>query len=502
MNRFVSLTSRLVLAAVLLVTMASLLIGSATIVALRASLNSQLDAEVESSLDRGTPPVYPGPRDGVGDGKGRGFRADNDGGDHGSGRDSGGFDDGNFAPGTLQATLGQTPTGVIIGLRDEDQRTLSASTLAQLDSVRLDGQAHPIQLDGYGAYRVAGRATGASSALVAGLPTRAIDETVGALIAWELLLTALGVGAATGLGLFVVRRQMQPLHEVAATAHTVSELPLAQGEIDLSARVPHHLTDERTEVGQVGSALNRLLEHVESSLHARHRSEQQVRQFVADASHELRTPLATIVGYTEFASNRPDDLESARLALSKVEGESARMTALVEDLLLLARLDSGRPLAREVVDVTRLLLEAVADAQVVSPGHHWRLDLPPEAIELNGDEARLHQAVTNLLTNAQKYTPVGSTVTVSASREGQTTTLSVHDDGPGFEPDIATEAFSRFVRGDAARTRATSGKDSGAGLGLALVKAIIEEHGGSVSLTSQPGDTLIVMSLPDRPQHP
>ena len=165
------------------------------------------------------------------------------------------------------------------------------------------------------------------------------------LIGWEALLIALGALLAAGGGLLLVRRQLRPLTEVAATAHAVAALPLAEGDIDLTERVPEHLTDERTEVGQVGAALNTLLAHVETSLEARHRSEQQVRQFVADASHELRTPLATIAGYTELARRRPDD-DNVRTALGKVEEESARMTSLVEDMLLLARLDAGRPLER------------------------------------------------------------------------------------------------------------------------------------------------------------
>ncbi len=191
---------------------------------------------------------------------------------------------------------------------------------------------------------------------------RDVDDTVADLVRLEVLATLLGVLAAAGVGTFVVRRQLAPLREVAATAHRVAELPLASGEIEMAERVPERLTDERTEVGQVGSALNAMLDHVEDSLGQRHRSEQQVRQFVADASHELRTPLATIAGYTELARRRP---ETSGTALDKVETESARMTALVEDLLLLARLDAGRPLERQPVDLSRLLLEAVDDARVV-----------------------------------------------------------------------------------------------------------------------------------------
>jgi two-component system OmpR family sensor kinase len=253
--------------------------------------------------------------------------------------------------------------------------------------------------------------------------------------------------------------------------------------------VPEDLTDERTEVGQVGSALNTLLVHVENSLAERHRSEQQVRQFVADASHELRTPLTTIAGYTELARRRPDDTGAVRTALGKVEEESARMTAMVEDLLLLARLDSGRPVDRQPVDLSRLLVETVSDARVVAPDHKWKLEVPEESIEVTGDVQRLHQVVTNLLTNARKYTPAGTTVTVTARPDG----FSVHDDGPGFPPGLADQAFERFARGDASRTR---GEQGGVGLGLALVKAIVTAHGGRVSLRSRPGSTEVTVSLP------
>ena len=321
--------------------------------------------------------------------------------------------------------------------------------------------------------------------MVTGLPTSDVDDTIDGLVRWEALLTLLGILAAAGAGTFVVRRQLRPLREVAATAHTVAELPLATGDIGVTERVPERLTDAHTEVGQVGSALNQLLEHVESSLAARHRSEQQVRQFVADASHELRTPLTTIRGYAELARRHPDDMQATVVALTKVEEESGRMTGLVEDLLLLARLDAGRPLAHEAVDLSRLVLDAVADARVLSPDHRWRVVADnPEATEVAGDYQRLRQVLVNLLTNARTYTPAGTTVTVSVRPDG----FSVHDDGPGFPPGL--DPFERFVRGDESRTGGSSG------LGLAIVKAIVGAHGGTVSLSSVPQDTTVDVRLP------
>lgn len=478
MTRFASLTSRLVLTAVALVAVVSLIIGATTALAMRSYLTDQLDDRVKSSLARaqvapnfiaygdvGGPPDGPGPvpPGGVDEIRGQ-------------------------SVGTLTAFWLTDYDGVLSDLITEGgkSRSVPDGALDLIDDLPVDGRPRTIDLPGVGSYRVAVTGSAANKVAV-GLPTSDVDNVVSSLILWEALLIVLGSLLAAGAGLVVVRRQLRPLREVAETAHAVSELPLSEGEIALSERVPDHLTDERTEVGQVGAALNSLLAHVESSLSARHRSEQQVRQFVADASHELRTPLTTIVGYTELARRRPDDPTVVHTALDKVEEESARMTSLVEDLLLLARIDAGRPLERAPVDLTRLLLESVADAQLLAPEHHWRLDLPDHAVEVLGDEQRLHQVVSNLLTNARKHTPAGTTVTVSAEARG----FAVRDDGPGFPPELVDHAFERFARGDASRNR-----EGGAGLGLALVDAIVSAHGGSVSLASEPGDTTVRVVLP------
>ncbi|WP_322920108.1 sensor histidine kinase [Nocardioides renjunii] len=473
-----TLTARLVAVAVLLVAVTALLIGTATTLAMKRNLDAQLDAQATESLVR----TVNAPRGGPGD----------DGGPDGDGD---GFDP--FRDilrqdeGALVAVVPEEGelTGAVRSEGDgESYGVAEPLSERQLESLHDDmpyAEYEPatVRIPELGSYRVVCH-EGEGGWVVVGLPTADVSRTISDLVRFELLATLLGVAAAAVAGTVVVRRQLAPLREVSATAHRVAELPLASGEIDMADRVPERLTDERTEIGQVGAALNTMLDHVEAALGQRHRSEQQVRQFVADASHELRTPLATIAGYTELARRRP---EATGTALAKVETESARMTALVEDLLLLARLDAGRPLAREPVDLSRLLLEAVDDARVVDPERSWRLVLPDAPLTVVGDGARLHQVVSNLLTNARKYTPPGSTVTVTGTAAG----FTVHDDGPGFPPDLAPRAFERFVRGDAARHRA-----GGAGLGLSLVEAIVASHGGSVALSSRPGGTTLTVRLP------
>ena len=471
-GRWRSLTARLVLTAVLLALAVSVLLGVATTLSMRHALTERLDDDVRATLAR----TVDGPDDGDRDGPPGGPSP---------------IDLRNQGPGTLLAVLGGDlgSDGIVVGRGPGEREDLDDEDLAELAALPPGDGVRTVRLDDLGGYRVAAADLGAQ-VLVVGLPSDEVDEAVGQLVVAELLLGLVAVVLAGGAAAVVVRRQLRPLHDVAATAHRVAALPLDSGDIELADRVPERLTDERTEVGQVGAALNTLLAHVESSLSARHRSEQQVRQFVADASHELRTPLATLAGYSELARRRPDDPDAQRTALAKVEEESARMTALVEDLLLLARLDSGRPLAREPVDLTQLLLEAVDDARVLAPDHRWRLELPEEVVEVTGDAARLHQVVTNLLTNARRYTPPGSTVTVSADPGG----FSVRDDGPGFPPDLLDRAFERFTRGDEARTR--TGEQSGLGLGLSLVRAIVAAHGGTVTLRSVPGETVVDVRLP------
>ena len=292
------------------------------------------------------------------------------------------------------------------------------------------------------------------------------------------------------LGTGLVRISLRPLRRVAATASRVAELPLADGQARLSERVPD--TNPRTEVGQVATAFNRMLGHVESALARRAASEARLRRFAADASHELRTPLAAIRGYAELARLHPGPVpDDVAHALARVESEAARMSVLVDELLLLARLDAGRPLASEPVDLTRLAIDATSDARVAGPAHRWVLELPDEPVLVRGDEHRLHQVIANLLSNARAHTPPGTTVTVQlAAPDPQHVELSVTDDGPGIPAALQPDLFDRFVRGNSARSRASGGT----GLGLAIVDAVVAAHRGSVTLTSRPGRTRFVIT--------
>src|SRR5689334_15453721 len=345
-----------------------------------------------------------------------------------------------------------------------DEQTLLALHTTQVPGAGPGGPARPgvpdmpsytrtlASLDGD--YRLTKIQISSSEILVTGLPLATVQDTLNDAANTEHVVFATVLLLAVILGAGLIQFSLRPLRRVAATATKVTELPLDSGEVTLPAGVPD--SDPRTEVGRVGAAFNRMLFHVERALGRRAASEARLRRFAADASHELRTPLSAIRGYAELALRHPGPVpDDVTHALRRVESESARMTVLVDDLLLLARLDAGRPLAREPVDVTRLAIDVTSDARAAAPGHRWLLELPDEPVMVPGDEHRLHQVLANLLSNAAKHTPPGSTVTTSlttASADGAgIVTLEVDDDGPGIPPDLLPTLFERFVRGDSAR---------------------------------------------------
>ncbi|MGH3545216.1 MAG: sensor histidine kinase, partial [Mycobacteriales bacterium] len=345
---------------------------------------------------------------------------------------------------------------------------------------------------GLGEYRVTASHTPSGDDVITGLPLDEVNDTLATAVVLLVALSLSGLTIAGVAGTVVVRRMLRPLDRMATTAGEVAELPLDRGDVMLSARVAETDTDPHTEMGQVGAALNRMLGHIDNALAARHTSETRVRQFVADASHELRTPLASIRGYAELAARETQAQPNVAHAIDRIGSETRRMTALVDDLLLLARLDSGRPLERVAVDLSRLVVDTVSDARISTPEHHWKLVLPAEPVIALGDEARLHQVLANLLANSRSHTPPGSTVTTELAAEPDAAILRVTDDGPGIPAALQPDVFERFARGDSSRSR-TAG---GTGLGLAIVSAVVQAHHGTVQLHSEPGQTVFTVTLP------
>ncbi|GAA1376191.1 sensor histidine kinase [Streptomyces beijiangensis] len=369
--------------------------------------------------------------------------------------------------------------------------TLTAEDRRILVGVRTDGQGHTIRLSELGAYRAMAVRGDDGDILITGLPLHPVEETVHRIEAVEAVLFG-GTLLVTGIaGALWVRISLRPLQRVAARATEVAGLPLASGEIDMPGPLPD--TDPRTEVGQVGSALNHMLGHIEDALTRRQTSEERLRHFAADASHELRTPVANIRGHAELALRHPGPVPGeVSHALERIDNESRRMTHLVDDLLLLARLDAGRPLEHEPVDLTLLILNATDDARAAGPGHRWLLDLPEEPVIVPGDAHRLQQVIGNLLANARIHTPPGTEVTVALTATRTGASVSVSDNGPGIPAELQPEVFGRFVRADHARSRSTGST----GLGLAIAQAVITAHGGTISLSSSPGQTVFRLTIP------
>jgi two-component system OmpR family sensor kinase len=380
----------------------------------------------------------------------------------------------------------------------------AASSLAALPVAR---EKRTVDVEGLGRYRVATYAwaytVGTSSEVqqgrvVVGVPLAEVDELLTKIAGLETVLSLLAVLGAAVAARTVVLRSLRPLNRVAATAQQVSQLPLDRGEVALAVRVPPADADPTSEVGRVGQALNHLLSNVEDALAARQASETRVRRFVADASHELRNPLAAIRGYAELTRrSRAEMPEDAAFAMSRVEAEAERMSRLVEDLLLLARLDSGPAIEVAPTDLTELVINAVSDARVAGREHSWQLDLPAEPVVALGDRHRLHQVVVNLLANARTHTPPGTRVETGLEVRGDQAVITVTDDGPGIPEAIQQHVFERFTRADTSRVRAMGGAfGTSTGLGLAIVAAVVDAHQGRVTVASRPGRTTFTVSLP------
>ncbi|MFG3425686.1 sensor histidine kinase [Streptomyces californicus] len=551
-----TLRTRLVVSAVSLIAVVAAVIGSVTAIAFHSYLYGKLDDQLHSVVERAQRPPGPVPLpESLREAGPLGFVG-------GGGQPLGTFgalvgEDGDVTASKVVADSGLRAQESAKPLTDDQAQALEAAAPGSGEGTR------SVDLPGLGGYRVEAATTAEGSTVLVGIPSAEVSRALTTLIVVEVCVTAAGLLAASIAGTALVGVALRPLRRVAATATRVSELPLHSGEVALVERVPDAEADPRTEVGQVGAALNRMLGHVGAALAARQESETRVRQFVADASHELRTPLASIRGYAELtrraggggAAPGPDPV--TRHALGRIESEADRMTGLVEDLLLLARLDAGRPLSYGSTDLLPLVVDAVSDARAADrpgsqpydgpaaadrtgtgPGsqpydgpaaadrhatgsgtgpatcsgtgsatgsgaarHRWRLELPAEPVTVRADSARLQQVLVNLLANARTHTPPGTTVTVSVrppASAGGPVALEVRDDGPGIPAALLPHVFERFARGDASRTRGSDGGGAtgSTGLGLAIVQAVVTAHGGRVRVESAPGRTVFAVELP------
>ena len=310
-----------------------------------------------------------------------------------------------------------------------------------------------------------------------------VERTISRLITLELIVGAIVVVVLVLISYVVVRRALKPLLEVEETAELI-----AAG--DMTLRVAEH--NPRTEVGSLSRSFNTMLSRIEDAFREQQQSEEaarssegRMRRFIADASHELRTPLTSIRGFAELhRQGAISDQEGVGRAMTRIEGEATRMGVLVDDLLLLARLDQQRPLELKPVDLVELVTESVQAMQAAAPGHPIALMLSPDvAPVITGDNLRLRQVVSNLLTNAVSHTPAGTAVEVSVTTAGSDAVIEVRDHGPGLAPEDAARIFERFYRADVSRTKATGGS----GLGLSIVSALTEAHGGRVELETEPG---------------
>jgi two-component system OmpR family sensor kinase len=481
-----TLRRRLVVAVVGMLALVSLVIGAVSVAILSANLMDGLDDQLDNAAQRAVLGGRP-------DGTDFTFSAASA---------SEVLNGPGQSPGTLALVYdGSTVTAGFI----DDSGTvvaLSNGQVSQLlteldDAVQNDGISAPFTVDlggDVGEYRVLAATARTGVPYLIGLPTSSVTGTATQLALIIGIVSALGILVVAFLATAIVRLALRPLQRVTETATRVSELPLDRGEVLLVDRVPAADTDPRTEVGRVGSALNRMLDHVDLALETRQASENKVRQFVADASHELRTPLASIRGYSELTRRSGQDLPPDTIhAIGRIESESVRMTALVEDLLLLARLDEGRELEHEPVDLTRLLVDVVSDAHAAGRDHVWDLDLPEEPVLAAGDGPRLHQVFANLLANARVHTDAGTRVEVALGTEDGTAVVTVTDDGPGIPENLRATLFERFARGDSSRFRGTGGST---GLGLAIVQAVVAAHHGEVTVDSRPGRTSFRVALP------
>ncbi len=398
------------------------------------------------------------------------------------------------AVGTLSArTLDGQITSIGVITDNNESPHVTTDTRAAVEGVRPSTHSRSVELPGLGAYRIVAVSEPDGGVLITGLPQEPVDETLRHLVLSELIIFAVVLAIIGVLGALAVRWSLRPLSRVATTAGLVARLRLDSEDVRLRERVPS--APPETEVGKVSTAFNHMLDRIDAALEGRNADQQRLRSFLADASHELRTPLAVVRAHAELAQrDRAEMSPMVADSLRRIESETKRMGSVVDDLLLLARLDTGRPLERAEVDLSRLAIDAITDSQAAGRDHHWGLELPDEPVVLTGDRDRLHQVLANLLANARIHTPPDTTIRLTVrTLPDRAVEVVVADDGPGIPSDLLPRVMERFVHGDSNRSQ-----DQGStGLGLSIVSGVVAAHRGRVAIAGSPGTT-VTIQLPEQ----
>lgn len=411
---------------------------------------------------------------------------------------------GRFGSLTVVEVAGETTVAQMI-LDSGESLTLDERQVSEVLQVASDSNVpQDVALSGLGTYRVLGRSvTSAEGAgtVVVGQSLSETRTTTRDLLIIFTLTGLIAVGLASAVVWILVGKALQPLDRLRVTAARIGKTTLTRGAVELPARLEGPRYAAGTEVGDLAESFNQMMDHVERALAHREKSEAKVKRFAADASHELRTPLATVSGYTEFELQNAVTLPPGTVrSLERIGSESARMATIVEDLLLLARLDSGEKTLNRVAPVAQVVADCVLDAQITGPTHEWSVRIAPDAAGVCAgmSEAELHQALANLLANAAVHTPPGTSVTTSVSVRDQWIDISVADDGPGIPAELRGRVFDRFVRGDSARAPIgkSQGKSCSTGLGLSVTKSLVEAAGGTVELDSSTPGARFLVRLP------
>ena len=470
-----SLRSRLVLGVVLLTAAGFIISGFVTQNALKGYLLQQVDAELLSISDGTLPRVAEG-----------GIASDDDDDDEYRGNQGRHSEETVIPRGPLQRIPTSTSVtlldvnGLVAGTLGGDFNTSSVRSylvgLTPTKAALFNGAPFTIEAPGNDFRAIALLLPNGQGTVVAAQSLGELDKTIGKLgffflLIGLLLITLMAIGAR-----IVIKIGMRPLEDVEETAEQI-----ASG--DLSARMPD--ANPHTEVGRLVTSLNSMLGHIETSFAARAESENRLRRFVADASHELRTPITAIRGFSElYRQGAVKEGEATKDLISRIEGESMRMGSLVEDLLLLARVDQAREMESKPVNLVDVVESAIVSARAAGPNHPVTFTAPDEEVFALGDEPRIHQVIANLLANARAHTPAGTEIDVSISRDVDGVRIAVADNGPGLSQEDQKKIFERFYRADASRVRVDG---EGSGLGLSIVDAVMGAHGGTVTVQSELG---------------